>query len=74
LDEKPQNQFGRKKPQNQFGRKKPQNQFGLKKTAKSIWFEKNRKINLQRQSNLYFIQSGNAISGITAPLWIDYIL
>ena len=35
--------------------------LGLK-NSKSIWFEK-RKINLQRQSNLYFIQSGNAIKG-----------
>ncbi|RKZ46323.1 MAG: hypothetical protein DRR00_24455 [Candidatus Parabeggiatoa sp. nov. 3] len=52
------------------------NQFGTK-NSKSIWNEK-RKINLQRQSNLYFIQSGNAIVHrirglIGLVIWTIYI-
>jgi len=48
----PQNKFGLKRgPQNKFGLKRgPQNKFGLKRGQKA---------NLERKSNLYFIQSGN---------------
>ena len=62
---RPQNKFCTpNRPQNKFCTpNRPQNKFC---TPNKIWNEKNRKINLQRQSNLYFIQSGNAIVKNTA--------